>query len=448
MRTLLTTITATLILAAGLAGAQDLGIKAAKQSETICLYNAAIHPIVGPEIASGFLVFSDGVITEMGTGMPSVPAPGAAPGYATIDCDGKHIYPGLIAPWTNLGLTEIQAVRQTQDLVETGGVTPEVCPANAVNPDSTLLPITRSNGVLVAGVYAGGGTFPGQVSVIRLDGWTTDELTINRAAGQVLRWPGMRTFSAWWMDTNEDEQRKESRKAVEAIEHVLDTAQAYRASRGADSTAPTDIRWDALVMSLPNTDDAGSVAKPMFVQANDADQINAAVAFGKQRGLRMVIVGGREADRCAELLKEENIPVIIMGTHNMPSRDDAAYDEPFTLPARLHAAGVRFTIANADDTAHERNTPYTVATAVKHGLDHAKGLESLTIDAAKILGIDAAYGSLEKGKSATIIVTTGDPMEVRTRITSAYIDGRLIDLSNKQTELAKKYRERLKQIGK
>ncbi len=197
-------------------------------------------------------------------------------------------------------------------------------------------------------------------------------------------------------------------------------------------------------MSLPGEDPAW---RPFFVQANDAEQINAAVAFGKRRGVRMVIVGGREADRCAELLKAEEIPVIILGTHNMPARDDAAYDDAFTLPARLDAAGVKFCIANADDTAHERNTPYSVATAVKHGLDRKRGLESMTIDAARILGIDDAYGSLEQGKSATLIVTTGDPMEVRTRITSAYIDGRLIDLSNKQTELAKKYRERLKQIG-
>lgn len=448
MRTLLTICAVAISMLVASAGAQDLVFKAPKQTETICLYNASIHPVVGPEIKTGFLVFSDGVITEIGEGTPSLPAPGAAPGYVTIDCDGKHLYPGLIAPWTQLGLTEIQAVRQTNDLSETGGVTPEVCPANAVNPDSTLLPITRSNGVLVAGVYAGGGTFPGQVSVIRLDGWTTDELTISPAVGQVLRWPSMRTFSAWWMDTNEDEQRKESRKAVETIERVLDTAEAYHASRSADSTAPTDIRWESLVISLPKTSDSDSVAKPMFVLANDADQINAAVSFGKQRGLRMVIVGGREADQCAELLKQENVPVIVTGTHLMPARDDAPYDAPFTLPARLAAAGVRFTIANADDTAHERNTPYSVATAVKHGLDHAKGLESLTIDAARILGIEATHGSLEKGKSATIIVTTGDPMEVRTQITSAYIDGRLLDLSNKQTELAKKYRERLKQIGK
>jgi len=327
-------------------------------------------------------------------------------------------------------------------------------PREAVNPDSTLLPITRSNGVLTAAVCAGGGTLPGQVSIIRLDGWTTDDLTINRSAGQVLRWPNMRTFNFPGMVTSEEDQRKETREAILAIGRTFDTVAAYRMARTTDPTSPIDLRWEAMAGVVPIGPAEGSdgvrgdaPGKSVFVQANDVEQINAAVTFGKERALRMVIVGGREADRCAVLLKAEDVPVIVMGTHNMPGRDDAPYDEPFTLPARLAAAGVRFTIANADDTAHERNLPYTVATAVKHGLDHERGLRSLTIDAATILGIDKAYGSLEVGKSATLIVTTGDPMEVRTMVTTAYVDGRLIDLSNKQTELARKYRERLKQIG-
>jgi imidazolonepropionase-like amidohydrolase len=131
----------------------------------------------------------------------------------------------------------------------------------------------------------------------------------------------------------------------------------------------------------------------------------------------------------------------------MPARDDAPYDDAFTLPARLAAAGIRFTICNADDAAHERNTPYSVATAVKHGLEPEIGLRCITLDAAKIFGVADRYGSLETGKSATLIVTTGDPLEVMTDITAAYVDGRRIDLSNKQTELAEKYRERYRQIG-
>jgi len=458
MRSLLHAAYAAAVVAglAGLASGQDLGIKAAPQTGTICLYNAAIHPIVGDDIANGFIVFSEGVITQIGSGTPGPADAAGGAGYTSFDCGGGHIYPGLIAPWTQLGLTEIQAVQQTWDTIELGGVTPEVCPATAVNPDSTLLPITRSNGVLIAAVAPLGGPLPGQVSIIRLDGWTTDDLTIVRRSGQVLRWPNMRTFTFPGMVTSEDDQRKEAREAVQVIERVFDTVSAYQMSRITDRTSPIDLRWEAMGGVVPvrafegHDGDLGNQEAPaeaVFVRASDAEQINAAVTFGKARGLRMVIVGGREADRCAELLKAENVPVIVMGTHNMPSRDDAAYDSAFTLPARLAAAGVMFTIANADDTAHERNTPYTVATAVKHGLDHEHGLRSLTIDAATILGIEKMYGSLEKGKRASIIITTGDPMEVRTQITAAYIDGRKIDLSNKQTELARKYRERLRQIA-
>jgi imidazolonepropionase-like amidohydrolase len=158
-------------------------------------------------------------------------------------------------------------------------------------------------------------------------------------------------------------------------------------------------------------------------------------------------VGGRDAHLVSEMLKKHDVPVIVQGVQNMPRRDDAPVNEPFMLPAKLAAAGVRFAIASNDDTAHERNLPYAVATAVAHGLEKAAGLRSITIDAAKILGVDAKYGSLEKGKSATLIITTGDPMEVTSDVVMSFLDGREIDMSNKQTKLAEKYLERYRQEG-
>ena len=161
----------------------------------------------------------------------------------------------------------------------------------------------------------------------------------------------------------------------------------------------------------------------------------------------MVLVGGREADLCADLLIENNIPVIISGTHSLPRRNDSAYDEPYTLPARLHHLGVTFCIASADRTAHERNLPYNAAMAVAHGLPMDAALKSITLAPATILGLGDQLGSLEIGKRATLIITTGNPLEVTTQIEAAFIDGRNIDLSNKQTELYKKYRERFEQLG-
>lgn len=428
------------------AHAQDLTVKAAPQSGTIVLFNATIHPVTSATIDRGFIEFDNGVITNIAAGDRALKEEEE---LTFFDLNGAHVYPGFVAPWTQLGLTEIQSVGQTQDLDEQGDVTPEACPANAVNPDSTLIPVTRSNGVLIAGVGMQGGTFPGQLSVIRLDGWTIADMTIEPFVGQVCAWPGMRTVSAWWMDRSEEDQRRDIATQMESITRVFDTATNYRDSRAADSGAPIDLRWESMIPVLPvgEGSERKSGAKRVFVRADDVEQIGAAVAFAIKRGLRISIVGGREADQCAPLLKEHDIPVIVMGTHVLPRRDDSAYDTAFTLPAKLAAAGVKFAIANADDTAHERNLPYAAATAIAHGLDRNTALRSITIDAADILGISKSYGSLEIGKSATLIVASGDPLEVMTSITSAYIDGRGIDLTNKQTELAEKYREKYRQSG-
>lgn len=426
--------------------AQDLTHKAAPQSHPILIKNAVVHPVSSPTISDGGVLFDQGVIRAIlnqGQLDELVRSPNLPPNTLIIDADGKHVYPGLIAPYTQLGLTEIQAVRQMQDTTEVGDITPEASAAIAINPDSTLLPVTRSNGVLLAGVFPIGGVLPGRAAAIRLDGWTSDDMTITPGGGLILRWPSMRTISAWWMDRSESDQQQDIRRGLQRITDVFDTALAYRNAKDADPTHPTDLRWEAMRPLFP----ADAAQLPLFILANDIDQINAAVAFCLERGLRPVIVGGRDAPNAADLLNRHDIPVIVNGTHVMPRRDDAPYDDPFTLPARLHEAGIRFAIANNDDTAHERNTPYSVATAVKHGLPRDAALRALTIEAARILNIADRYGSLETGKSATLILTSGDPLEVMTRVERAYIDGREIDLSNKQTTLAQKYRERYRQMG-
>jgi imidazolonepropionase-like amidohydrolase len=137
----------------------------------------------------------------------------------------------------------------------------------------------------------------------------------------------------------------------------------------------------------------------------------------------------------------------VRGVQNMPQRDDSPYDDAYTLPMRLHAAGIPFALTHNDDTAHERNLPYVLGTAVAHGLPMDVAIESVTLNAARVLGIDNTYGSLEVGKSATLFISTGNALEVTTDLTHAFIDGREIDLRSKQTELAKKYLERYEQTG-
>jgi hypothetical protein len=432
-----------LIVAATSTSAQDLTHKAAPQAGSIVISNATIHPVSKPAF-QGFIIFDQGKITMMQEGELK----DAREGVRIIDASGKHVYPGLIAPWTQLGLTEFQSVPATQDLAEVASIAPEANPAIAVNPDSTLIPVTRSNGILLAGIAPEGGLIPGQISAIRLDGWTMADMTARPTSGIVLRWPQMRTITAWWMDTSEDDQRREITRSLARIREVFDTAQAYANAIGTDPSQPTDLRWEAMRPLFAAPQPGIADARPrLFILANDVDQISAAVAFARERSLRAAIVGGRDAHLCAQLLKDNNIPVILTGTHVMPRRDDADYDEGFTRPLRLHEAGLTFAIAHMDDTAHERNLPYSAAIAAAHGLPRDAALNAITLAPAQILGIDDQYGSLETGKSATLIITTGDPLEVTTQIQSAFIDGREIDLSNKQTKLYEKYRDRYQQMG-
>lgn len=421
--------------------AQDLTLKAPRQQSPVAIVNAIIHPVSREDIGHGYIIFDRGVITDVGAGeAPHLPA-----ATRIIDAAGKHIYPGLISPYTQLGLTEIQSVAASIDASETGRVTPEVAAASAVNPDSTLIPVTRSNGILTVMVFPSGGLISGQPSVLRLDGWTTEEMTVRRSTGQVLNWPNMRTFSAWWMDQGEDEQQRNIKRDQDAISQIFQSAQAYSLSRDADPQAAVDLRWEAMRPLFSNAGKPPSGT--LFIRANSAEQITAAVGFAERTGVSITIVGGREAPQVAPLLKKHSIPVIVLGTHNLPRRDDEPYDEPFTLPARLKDAGIIFAISHNDDTAHERNLPYQVATAVAYGLDQESALKCVTTWSAQICGVESTLGSLDVGKAATLLITSGNPLEITTRIQNAFIDGRDIDLSNKQTRLAEKYRERYRQMN-
>jgi imidazolonepropionase-like amidohydrolase len=415
---------------------QDLGVKAPPQSQPVVIVGATIHTVSGPVIRKGSIVFERGRIRAIGTDV-AVP-----PGARVIDAGGAHVFPGLVAAETQLGLAEMAAVRATNDFREVGELTPEVRAIAAVNPDSTLIPVTRSNGVLTAGVFPEGGRLSGRVGVIRLEGWTWEEMAIKADAGLAVSWPNVRPVRAPWMESSESEQDEATRRSLGLIDDAFKTAEAYWAARAADPSTPADLRWEAMGGVLGA---APGGQRPVFISAGDADQITGAVTWALERKLRPVIVGGRDAEQCADLLKRHNVPVIITGTHAFPKRADSPYDDAFTLPARLHAAGVRFCIASADRTAHERNLPYNAGLAIAYGLDPEAALRSVTLWPAEILGIDADLGSLEPGKAATMVLASGDVLDVTTTILGAFIDGREIDLSNKQSRLAAKYREKYRQ---
>jgi len=437
---------ASAILIGGAAFAQDLVPKAAPQSNTIVLTNATIHTVEYGTIENGAVYFSEGVL---GGVMPmdrfeelQQRIRWKQPPAETIDLEGKHVYPGLIGANTATGLVEIASAGETVDINEVGDVSPEVYAAVAVNPDSTIIPVTRSNGILTVGVMPSGGAIPGWGSVVAMDGWTWEDMAIETHAGLVVNWPRVRPIDAWWMQDSEEEQLKEAKENLAKINEAFDAAASYFAAREADPSIPTDIRWEAMRPVFEGQ-------KPLFISAQELEQIQSAVSWAGERGLKMVLIGGRDARLCTDLLKKHDVGVMITGSHRMPRRRDAAYDQAFTLPMKLEEAGVRWCLASgggAFSTAHERNLPYQAATCVAYGLAHDAALRSITLSAAEILGVDDRLGSLDPGKSATLIVTDGDPLEIATNVEMAFIDGKRIDLSNKQKDLDRKYREKYRQL--
>ncbi len=422
------------------ASAQDLIRSAPPQQTGIAITNARIHTMAGQVIERGHVMFQDGVITAVEAGDPPSRYAGVR-----IDAQGSHIYPGMIAASTRLGLIEISAVRATRDFAETGDIAPEVRAWVSVNPDSVMFPVTRSNGVLIAGSFPSGGLIQGQASVLRMDGWTTQDMTIEPSMGLVISWPQMRPVDAWWMDQRADEQRRRRDERLRTLNNFFDEAAAYDALRREDSGHPVDVSLEAMRRFLPTADNQ----LPVIVRCADVDQINAAVAWAAERDLRLIILGGRDAPLAADLLKEHDVPVIITGTYAFPKRDDSPYDDAFTLPLRLEEAGVRWCLApkGGNEASDVRNLPYEAALAAAHGLDPEIAMKGVTIYAAEIMGIADRYGTIEPGKSATLIITDGNPLEMMTNVELAFIDGRTIDLHNKQRELRDKYREKYRQLG-
>lgn len=410
--------------------AQDLTRRAPPQTKPVAIEHATLHRIVHAPIEDGTILFTDGKIMALGP---------AAEVELPVECEridgrGLHVYPGLIAPYTQLGLVELGQVRATIDHSELGEFTPEVRAAVAVNPDSTVIPVTRSNGVLIAGVFPQGTAIPGRAAVIQLEGWTWEEMALVPDAGLVVDWPAIPV-----LPRAEEDVRKKAREAAlarrAAIDAEFSAARASLAARRSGADVPLDVRHAAMARAI-ESDTA------LFLAADDAEEISSGVHWAISRGMRPILLGGREADLCLELLRHHDVPVILRGVHRLPRRDDSPVDEPFRLPAMLHEAGVRFCLGNAEEFYNARNLPHEAGTAVAHGLPAAAALRAITLSAAEILGIADRAGSLAPGKDATLFVSDGDPLEITTQVRLAFIQGKRLDLTNKQLELYDKYRDR------
>ncbi len=420
-------------------------VPGAPQDKPIALVGGTVHPVSGPAVASGIVLFDGGRIVAVGS---DVQIPENA---QRVDVSGKHVYPGLIDANSQMGLLEVPSVRGSVDTRETGLINPNVKAEVAVYPDSELIPVGRSGGVLAVLTVPSGGLIAGLSACIQLDGWTWEDMTLKSGVGLHITWPRMQPVDAWWIEESAADQTKERDQALKSIREAIDDAKAYRQAKEAHAAGKGpepgfDTRWEAMLPVL-----AGEVR--VFIDAEDIQQIQSALAFCDQEGLKPVIVGGYDAVPCAALLKKYDVPVIVGGVYRMAVRRGEAYDSGYTLPARLKEAGIRYCIAgeiggaSSGGPSNVRNLPYHAATAVAYGLDAEEALKAITLYPAQILGVADRIGTLEPKKDATLIVTTGDPLEIPTQVTAAYIQGRAVDLNDKQKRLWEKYKEKYRRLG-
>jgi imidazolonepropionase-like amidohydrolase len=402
------------------------------QKQAVALRGATIHPVSGPAIEGGTLVFDGGKIAAIGR---EVALPEKA---EVIDLGGKHVYPAMFDAMTDLGLVEINSIRATIDSREIGQINPNVRAVVAVNPDSELIPVTRSNGVLLALTAPFGGLVAGRSAVIQLDGWTWEEMALKADVALHIEWPrplGPRRAG------EDEEGGPRPADGTEQLRQMLADARAYAAARQADPGFARDARWESLQDVL-----AGKL--PVIVHADDARQITAAVAFAEQEKLKLIVAGGYDAPKCASLLKKHDVPVIVGGIYRLPRRRADAYDAAFSLPAELQAAGIRYCISSSGrfGASNVRNLPYHAATAAGFGLTEDEALKAITLYPAQILGVADRVGSLEVGKDATLFVADGNPLDTPTQVAAAWIQGRSVELNDRHKRLYRKYEEKYKQI--
>ncbi|KAA5545432.1 amidohydrolase family protein [Roseiconus nitratireducens] len=410
-------------------------IPGAPQSGPIAITGATVHRVDGKPIPNGTVVFENGKLTAVGK---QVELPQDC---ETIDATGKHLYPGLIESISDLGLVEIRSVRGSIDTDEIGQENPNLRPWVAVNPDSELIPVARSGGVLLACIGSGSGNIRSQTAVIQLDGWSYRDMLLRPDTGMSVSWRG---YDSRQSDPKERAQERDRR--LNELAERFDAARRYEKAREANpEDTPTDLRLEAMLPVLQGK-------SPMIIQADRRREIEAAVSFCVQRKIRPIIYGGYDAPQCAALLKQFDVPVIVHSTYRLPLRRDDPYDHPYTLPNRLREAGIRFAIGGPGSGSPgggsaARNLPYHAATAVAYGLPKKAAVEAITLAPAEILGVADRVGSLTVGKDATLIVVDGDVLLTESKVTDAFIGGARVDLGNRHQTLADKYRTKYQRLG-
>lgn len=409
-----------------------IGSAARADAETVLLAGAIVHTVSGETLRPGFVVIDGEKIVSVGTNKPVADR--------TIDLTGLHLYPGMIDADTVLGLNEIDAVRASVDDREVGAYTPEVTAWVSINPDSELIPVARVNGITHVNAMPSGGVVAGQSSLIRLAGWTIEDLAEKRQTGLNIYWPSMDLNTSPDNKKPLKDQDRDRKMALRELDRFFDEATAYAKARAAGS-ASVDVvpAWEAM---LPYV--RGEL--PVFVHAEEIRQLRAALKWIEARKLKAAIFGCRDAWQMAHEMATAKIPVVYDAVHELPDGEIDGYDAHFKAPALLVEAGVSVAISLGKDMeeSRARNLPYAAAQAMAYGLSADAALRSVTLAPAEILGVADRLGSIEVGKEASLFAADGDILDIRSNVKQLWIAGEEVSLETRHARLYEKYRNRPK----
>ncbi|RZK88249.1 MAG: amidohydrolase [Pedobacter sp.] len=426
-------LTLFLALAASASAFAQANISPAKaQAKKVILLGGTVHTGNGQVIENGYVVFEKGKITGVGDATVVKFATNDA---ELININGKHVYPGFIAPVNTLGLVEYESIKATLDFQEIGNLNPHIRSIVAYNTDSKVPATLRTNGVLMAQIRPSGGAISGSSSIVQLDAWNWEDAAIKTDDGMHVNWPTtprFRGFGGARPGFSAESLTERTQAAILELNSFFAEAKAY--NEGA-KPAETNTRMAAMAKLFKGE-------QKLYISANTQKDIVTAVNFAKKFNITPVIIGGSDAYLVTDFLKQNNVPVIVNQPHSLPNSVDDDVNMPYKNAAILYNAGVTVAVS-INDFWQQRNLPFMAGTVATWGLDKEKALQTITLNTAKILGIDKTVGSLEAGKDATLFISTGDALDMKTnKIEKAFIQGRDINLDNLHKQLDKKFSDK------
>jgi imidazolonepropionase-like amidohydrolase len=409
-----------------------------------------VYPVTGPVMKSVSVLVENGKIADIGAKV-------AAPkGARIIEGKGLRVYPGMIDSATQLGLSEIESIRESVDTGELGEFMPQLRALAAVNPGSEHFPVVRANGVTTAMTFpsgAGGGgrgaaarqVIAGQAALIHTDGWTWEQMAVLPSAAMAVQFPSLggrggrggnpdfaELFGEAGAASTYAQTLRTYQEEVSKLSDFFDQARRYQKAKAASAPGLVrDLKYEALIPVLEGK-------TPLAISVSTPKTIHDAIAFADKQNVKVVLLQPRELGSAAAELKAKNIPVILGKVLALPHGEDDPYDQAFTLPLECYKAGVKFAFGTFENQ-FVRDLPYQAATAVAFGLPQDEALKAITVNPAEIWGVSDQAGSIEKGKLADLVVTTGDILEIQTQVKHVFIKGQDVDLTNKQTRLYEKY---------